>query len=118
MLPAYRRNDRFLRQFCRHDPDTGILIAQLNVNPDIPVAIQELETFGWGSTTYAEAQDDFPNIPQTANYCHVPPQECNMPTGLETSNTILCAWAERSAIGGGDSGMCIIYIRCHLTIHD
>lgn len=91
-------------------PATGIPIARLNVNPDIPVANQELETFGWGSTTFAQAQDDFPNIPRT--------QECNTPTGLETSNTLLCAWAEGSAVGGGDSGMCIIYNRCHLTIHD
>lgn len=52
-------------------PATGIPIVKLNQDPTVPVDNQDLETFGWGSTTYAEAEGDFPKIPRTAKYRYV-----------------------------------------------
>ena len=81
-------------------PATGIPIVKLNRDPGVTADNQELETFGWGSTTYAAEAGDFPNIPRTAKYRYL--QDCK---DWDREKKTLCAWVEGSAVRGGDSGM-------------
>lgn len=89
-------------------PATGIPYVRLNRNIAVPEVDQELETFGWGSTTYGDGP--YPNAPLTAKFRYVPPQECADIWGGGPDNKTLCAHAEGSAVGGGDSGTCILLV--------
>ena len=81
----------------------------LNRNPNVPVAGQDLEAFGWGLTAYEDLPQNDPNFPQTGILRSVTNQECNEiyltddPPSTITGD-VLCARTDNTAMGEGDSG--------------
>jgi hypothetical protein len=78
--------------------------VKLNSDANVPVDGEELEVFGWGSTTFAEEPEDFPKVPNTVNLQYVPDDQCEADWESSIADSVLCAIADGKAVGGGDSG--------------
>lgn len=85
---------------------TFIRPVVLNQNPNVPANRQNLEAFGWGSTTFPPIQTN-PIFPQTGILQHVTNQNCQVffaPTVI--TQEMLCADNDGIvSVGPGDSGM-------------
>jgi hypothetical protein len=89
---------------------TTIRPVALIRNPNVPVAGQESEAFGWGATNCAPEAPS-PNEIQTGMLEYLTNRECQDKLGsdYDVTDDILCARTDSIkgvAVGGGDSGRC------------
>ncbi len=90
---------------------TTIRPVTLNRDPNVPVAGQELEAFGWGATD-CEPEAIFPNEIQSGMLEYLTNQECsnrlnNAGADGNISDDMMCARTDSAngvAVGGADSG--------------